>query len=229
MTFYVHTGTVRSGRKASVSTLLPKVCSELARSLKDLKKINWKVHWETFSVRFLFGLTVSLYFANQSAHLKEKYELSQRHVGYTISFLSVIGVVSSFSLGAITRRFYGGDADCQRRMTHSFLILSACFLGFYVTSNVYFYLAFLVPFAVSTAILRIVSLEFMLGKSREDERGLISGTCNSVMSVARSLTPFMSGVVSEFVGENAVMMFGFLPALAGTMLCVKLGRKYKQH
>ncbi|GJQ81631.1 hypothetical protein Trydic_g8510 [Trypoxylus dichotomus] len=204
----------------SVITLLSTIHKEFLRALRELVKINWKIYWDTFLMRFLFGISVSIVHTSQSVYLKEQYNLSQVYIGYTISFLSIVGVICGLSMGKITTMFYRDDHNRLRRIYHSFCIMAACCFGFYFAPDLYVYYAVLVPFSISSTILRIVTMELMISKSKNDEKGSLSGASTSVMSIARFITPLSSGIVGDIFGENAVMLSAFVPPLCGSLLCL---------
>ncbi|KRT81506.1 membrane transporter, partial [Oryctes borbonicus] len=209
----------------TVISLLSTMHKEFLRALRELMKINWKIYWDTFLMRFMFGVSVSIVHTSQSVYLKETYNLSQVYIGYTISFLSIVGVICGLSMGKITAMFYKDDHNCLRRIYHSFCAMAACCFGFYFAPNIYIYYTVLIPFSISSTILRIVTMELMISKSKDDEKGSLSGASNSVMSIARFITPLSSGIVGDIFGENAVMLSAFVPPLCGSFLCLYCTRK----
>ncbi|KAK9679015.1 Major Facilitator Superfamily [Popillia japonica] len=211
----------------SVLSLLSTIHKEFLRAIRELLKINWKIYWDTFLMRFLFAISVSIMHSSHSLYLKEKYNLSQVNIGYTISFLSIIGVICGLSMGKITKIFYKNDHNCLQRIYHSFCVMAACSVGFYLAPDLYTFYAILVPFAISSTLLRIVTMELMITKSKNDEKGSLSGASNSVMSIARFITPLSSGIIGDIFGENTVMLSGLVPALTGSLVCVYLTRRSK--
>lgn len=206
----------RKSKKKSIN-----VGEELFKSVQDLKKINWKRHWVSFLLKFLFVLSTTIFFVNQSLYLKERYNLSQKHVGYGISLVSVIGVAAAFMSGYITKTFYK-NRSCNERAYHSFLMLSSCFIGFYISPNYYYVIALLIPFGICNSLLRIVTMEILFQKCGPDERGSLNGASDSVMSLARSLAPIAGGVVGDAFNENAVMLLAVVPGAIGTLICYRL-------
>lgn len=196
--------------------------SELRKSVNDLLSIDWSVYWDSLTLRFLFGVAISIYFSQQSLFIKEKYNLSQKYVGYSISLLSIIGSLSAFSLGYVNRTFYKKDKNSLQILFHSFILLTVSFVGLYLTSNVAFFILLIVPLGLSSAILRILTLEIMLKKSTGNERGSLSGVSTSIMSVSRFVSPITSGIVGDLFGENAILISAIVPTSFATFLCYKL-------
>ncbi|KAI4460167.1 major facilitator superfamily domain-containing protein 10 [Holotrichia oblita] len=211
----------------NILSLLSTIHKEFLRAVRELLKINWKIYWDTFLMRFLFAISVSIIHSSHSLYLKEKYNLSQVNIGYTISFLSIVGVICGLSMGKITKVFYKNDHDCLRRIYHSFCTMAACSVGFYLAPGLYTFYAILVPFSISSTLLRIVTMELMITKSKNDEKGSLSGASNSIMSIARFITPLSSGIIGDIFGENVVMLSGLVPALTGSLVCIYLMRRGK--
>lgn len=205
-------------------SLIRGVKREFAKTIKELKDIDWKVHWVSFLLRFLFCLAISCYFSNQSLYLREKYELSQKHIGYIISFFSTIGMFSAFFLDLINS-FYKDDSTCFNRLFHFSVLLTSCFMGIAVSPNLSVLLVLMVPFSVAATALRVVSMELMLTNSDETHKGSLAGASSSVMSLGRFLAPFLTGVISDIFTENSVMFVGILPSF----LCVILTLYMKKY
>lgn len=198
---------------------------ELYKTFADFKQINWNECWEGFLLRYLFGLTNSLYFSNQSLYIRNKFQISQKHVGYIISFLSTGGVIAGFMLGYIKNKFYKNDYNCFGRLLHGFIAFSICFLGLGIASSLPVFLMFLIPYAMASSILRNVTMELIIAKSNDSEKGLMSGASNSVMSVARSISPLISALSMEVMSDVSVMFTAFVPSFTGMVLCVYLKQK----
>lgn len=192
---------------------------ELKKSILDLTEINWHSLWDAFLLRFLFALSTSIFFHNQSLYLKENYNLSQLYIGYSISFLSIVGSLSAFFFGAITKYFYRNDTNYLTRLFHFFTLYSLSFLGLYMSPNFPTFAIILIPFAVSNSLLRILSMELMLSKSSNETRGLIAGASNSVMSVARFVSPVMTGVIADSFGVGFTVALASVPSFVGVLFC----------
>lgn len=211
-----------NNNQITAGTISSTVQQELTKTINNLRLVNWKIYGESFCIRFLFGMSVSIYFSNQSLYLTEKYFLPQKYIGYIISFISLTGTITGFMLGFITKKLYKNDLNCNKRLLHFFTVLTICFVLLYLAPTIYTFVAVLVPYGVSNIILRIVSMELLLTKSNNEAKGSLSGASNSVMSLARFVSPITSGVIIDMYGTNAVMLSAFIPALLGTIMCVKM-------
>lgn len=197
---------------------------EALKAVVNLKEINWPVYWDAFLLRFLFALSTSIYFSNQSIYLKETFELPQKNIGYIISFYNALGTTSGLLMGFITRKFYQNDISCHKRLFHSFTALTFCYFLLYFAPNVSAYVMILIPQSVASMIIRIVSMEFVLSKPHSTAKGSISGAMNSVMSTARFISPLASGVIADAFGETCVILSAFIPTFVAVVLCWRINR-----
>lgn len=204
------------------TSLSRKINIEFEKILQELKHIKWKKIWYTFFLKFLFGLSISVYFSNQTFYIQDKFNLTQRYVGYTISFLSIFGVITSFLSGKIKNVFYKNDTSCLKRLFHAFTLLSICFLALFFSTHLYMFLVFLVPFSFASSILRNVSTELILLQSDHNEKGSLSGVSNSVMSISRSVAPIFAGFIADKFGRDSVIVSGFVPSFLGSIFCIYL-------
>lgn len=191
-------------------SVLQSVKEEFGKTAKNFRDINWRVHWRSLILRFLFGLTVGSYFTVQSLYLKEKYQLSQRYIGYTTSFFSLIGTVGAFYINHITN-LYSNDKFSYKKLFHFSTLLCVCLCGMHFSPNLPMFYSFLVLFALATIVIRITSRELMLNESKKSHSGSLSGVSNSIMSVSRFCVPFLLGWFSDTFGEENAMLFGVGP------------------
>ncbi|KAJ8948386.1 hypothetical protein NQ314_008426 [Rhamnusium bicolor] len=126
----------------------------------------------------------------------------------------IFGRSAAFSsVGFIIGPFIGGHLS---EINHGFTYVC----GLTVTS----FIINFVPLSLASTTLRVVSMELMLKKSEKMHRGSLSGASNSIMSVARFVTPFLSGILSDIFSEQSVMLVAMIPAVLG--MCVSLYMKF---
>lgn len=207
--------------------------TELHNTINNLRDIDWNTYWEAFAIRFLFGVSVSMYFSNEAMYLKEKFNLPQVYIGYVISFVSTVGTLGAFLLGFITENFYRNDHDCSDRLFHFFLMLSLSYICMHMAPNVLMFLVAIVPFGLASILIRLVSMELILAKPNlnSNSKGSISGACNSIMSVSRFVSPLISGIVCDLFGEHLFALIAFVPSAIATGICWNLrhSRKIKHN
>lgn len=190
----------------------------LMQSISELSQIQWAKLWDVFLLRFIFGVSMTMYFTQQSVYLHEYYELTQRHIGYIISYFSASGTIGAFILPAITKKYYKDDTSCYTRLQHFFLLMTFSAICLYAAPNIEMFLVLLVPFSFSCTVLRIVSMELMLKQANKDHTGSLSGSSNSVMSIARMVTPVTTGAITDLVGSHTAMLLTSIPPLLGVVL-----------
>nr|XP_023026463.1 major facilitator superfamily domain-containing protein 9-like isoform X1 [Leptinotarsa decemlineata] len=216
--------TTRREKTENIS-ILKSVKKEFGKTVKELVDCDWQEHWDTFLLKFLMGLTMGCYFTNQAIYLRETYQMSQKHIGYMISFFSMIGMISGFCINKINS-LYKADSIFTR-LCHNFAIMTFSFFGVYLSPNLFVFLLLLLPLAFSATALRVGSMELMFSKSEKLHRGSLSGTSNSIMSVARFLTPLVTGFTSDILSEQSVMLVAVFPASLGLLLSWLMKRKHK--
>lgn len=194
---------------------------ELKKTVTNLREIEWRVHWRSLALRFLFGFTLSSYFNAQSLFLKEKYLLPQRYINYTTSFYSTIGTTSAFFLKEINK-FYANDVSCYKRLLHFFAIIVLALCGIHFTTNLTVFYLLLAPLATASTATRIVSMELMLKESKKSQSGSLSGASNSIMSVARFFVPLLGGWFAGTFGEENTMILAVGPALIALFITLYL-------
>lgn len=201
---------------------LTDIRQEFTKAVRELFEMDWKEYWDVFILRFLYSFCITIYFSNQSLFISEQYQLSQKYIGYIISFFSLIGGLSSIAIGHIKVKFYNKHNESLTLLLHLFLTMTLCFFGIHLSPNLGFLLLLIMPFAFSSAALRVLTMELILNRSHTNDKGSLAGVANSVMSIGRFISPLISGIIADWCGESKVMLFAFVPSLLATFLCVKL-------
>lgn len=184
----------------------------------NIKSIDWSKSWHLFAMRFLSGIATALFFYNQTFYMKDYFNLSQRHIGYVMSFSGVIQTTTVYSLSYINQVFYKNEPDGVRCISHFFLLMAvASFLLCFVNSIEYFLLC-IIPFVISSSVLRISTTQLVLEKCGKDKVGTYGGVSYSVVSVAKFIVPTISGIVSDSLSNHASVVLAFIPAVTGVLL-----------
>lgn len=188
---------------------------------KDLSSIEWKCFWDIFLLKFLFTISMFVFYSNYSLLLEEKFNLSRKYIGYTISFKGVIAVMVGVLVGRL-KQLYSQNTSQQKIILHGFIGLTVSFLLLVVVPNFVVYIIFIVPLTLCSSLLRIVTTEALFENAVAEYRGSVIGASNSVSSMARLLSPLLSGLMldrygpdcvpftsSVFAGIAAILSFGF--------------------
>nr|XP_006825890.1 PREDICTED: major facilitator superfamily domain-containing protein 9-like [Saccoglossus kowalevskii] len=182
---------------------------------------------DLFIIRFLLGFAALLYRSNFTLMLENEYGTSPKTNGYIISMGSAVAVLSGMFVGHIIR-LYNNEA---KLLIHAGVmqVLAIIFLTF--SPNIWFIMILLAPLSLSNSIARVCCTDLSVRRGRVTEVGAVIGLSQTVMSVARMLTPFLGGVLQEFSYQApGVVAAAF--AMAGTTVMVIYPQdqiKYKKH
>lgn len=204
-----------------------KIQKEVLRVLTDLKAVNWKNYWTLFTSKLFHQVAITIFFFNYGMMLRETYGVSQKLIGYTIAFQSLLGTLAGFLSGTISKKFYKNDATHTKKYFYSFLIVTFAFLLICLSNSLYTFLISLIPLAIANSLLRITETEILLAKSK-NEKGSLVGTSNSISSVSRLVGPIISGSFSDILGQNSVMYLSFILASAGASIAGITHNRTKQ-
>ncbi|CAH1101466.1 unnamed protein product [Psylliodes chrysocephalus] len=199
---------------------------EFKKSVTEITEIDWSQHWQSFLLKFLLGVTMSCYFSNQGLYLRETYQLSQKHTGYMISYFSVVSILSGLFLKKI-HAVLNFD-NIYSKMCFWFGALSLGFICLYCSTNLIVFIILLMPISMCAMAMRVISVEMMFEKSKALHAGSLSGASNSIMSVARFVTPLFTGVTSDIFSEKSVMLIAALPASLGLAVSLFIRQKERR-
>ncbi|XP_077288115.1 major facilitator superfamily domain-containing protein 9-like [Arctopsyche grandis] len=186
-----------------------------AKSIKELKDIDWYTYWDAFLLKGLVGFSMSIFHSNYSPLLKINYNLSPKWIGYTISFQGVVGSCCSFFIDYLNNKFYKNDKNYTQRNLHCFAALTCTFAIMIICNQWYLFVLLLIPIATANAILRLITLEMIVRKSSEKHRGSLIGAANSVRSISGIIGPFVAGSLADLVGVRYVLIVSLVSASIG--------------
>uniref|UniRef100_A0A1B6DT32 Major facilitator superfamily (MFS) profile domain-containing protein n=1 Tax=Clastoptera arizonana TaxID=38151 RepID=A0A1B6DT32_9HEMI len=198
----------------------------IKNTFQELLDINWRTSWEILLIKFSFTMCMSLFYSNYVLTLREKFDFTQKSIGYTVSFQGLIAAISSMSINKINN-FYVTDKSKFRQLYHSFIILgvSFLFLGFVNDYKMYFFV--IIFLQGSAALLRVTTIEVLIEKSSSEHRGSIVGTSSSVVSSAKIVAPFISGFITDYFGQNYNSFLSFVLAIVTSYLCFIMNKRYE--
>lgn len=144
-------------------------------------------------IRFVMGFSMMIYRSNYTAMLDYRYGVDAKTTGYTISFGSVVGAISGMSVGEIYNYF---ESDAKM-MLFGGLLMTLSLFGISLSPSIFGILLCVIPLSVSSAIMRVNFLNLTLKHSQADEKGAVMGVGDSMISVARMLSPVVAGFAQE--------------------------------
>lgn len=204
--------------KNTTSSLLK---ADLLRLFMDLLNIEWRRFWDSFLLKFILGICVSSFFSNYYVFVEERFSISPKYIGYTISFQGLVSAASGLLIG-IFNRFYDKTCSYYLKIYHCFFLLSIAFLGVYLSFNIFAFILFLLPLSCSATLIRALSTELLLMRSSANHRGSLMGASNSISSSARMVAPLLTGFFQDFFTSSSILIFAFLLSLFGALISTRL-------
>ncbi|XP_067842312.1 major facilitator superfamily domain-containing protein 9 [Heptranchias perlo] len=167
-------------------------CTSVRQKIKGLVCSNL---WDIFLVRFLMALASLLYYSNFVLAVEERFGVTPRLIGYLISYGGIIGALSGFIAGSVTRLY---NNKILLLLLHS-SILTCCMMTVYsVATSIQVVVLCSTVLGFSTTIGRMCITDMELSRGGRQARGTLIGAGQSVTAVARILAPLLSGIVQEF-------------------------------
>lgn len=202
----------------SIQEIAPKlvdsVTNHFSESVEQFKRVNWKTHGDAFVFKLLLNLATAIYFSNYAIYLRFNYDASPVAVGYVTSLLSATGAFCAYYVEYFNNQ-YREDNDFSARNKHVFSLLTVALIGMALAQNVSLYFTFVLPLAASTAIGRLVTLDMVLRKTNNDQRGSILNVANNFRSLSDIVAPLFVGITSELFGVSFVIYIAITLAAFG--------------
>ena len=167
-------------------------------------------------IRFVMGFSMLVFRSNLNSMLEFHFNTSPKTNGYIMSYNGLVGGFSGILVGQISKFYNHNDA---KMLLHFSLILTASVLGITFSPSIFFVAVFIAPLAISSAVSRVCVTNLTFQRSRGDEKGMILGVGNSLLSFARMISPALGGVAQE-VSVYAPGSIGALIAGTGVLVMV---------
>ncbi|XP_064618009.1 major facilitator superfamily domain-containing protein 9-like isoform X1 [Liolophura sinensis] len=171
--------------------------------------VNWKSLWDLFLVSFLVGFASIMPKANFTRMMSDRFQTTPKMNGYIISFGAVFSAGSSFAVGRIAR-FYQDDG---KLFCHAVILNFLGLMGMVLAPNLPSFIILQTLLSLSSAIYRVVVVSLMVESGGQAEAGGLMGLNQSLMAIARTLSPMSAGVLLEVHSVGPVM---------GSCICVGL-------
>ncbi|XP_007883396.1 major facilitator superfamily domain-containing protein 9 [Callorhinchus milii] len=179
-------------RKSKTSQSLWSQCLSVGQKIQGVVCSNL---WDVFLVRFLMSLAVLLYYNNFFLAVEERFGVSPRLIGYLISYGGMIGALSGFTTGYITR-LYNNNIHLMK--LHSSILTFSVLLLYSITTSIWVVVFCTTVFNFSTTIGSMCTTAMELSRDESQARGTLIGAGQSVTAVSRILASILSGIVQEF-------------------------------
>ncbi|XP_046392885.1 major facilitator superfamily domain-containing protein 9-like [Ischnura elegans] len=196
----------------------------ISMAVNHLRYMNWSLYWDAFSLKAMLAFSVSILYANYSLTLQERFDLTPSAIGYSISFQSLLGAVSGFGAGAVSK-IYG--TELAKLTQHGFILLAISFIIILSCSALWLFILALAPLAISSSILRTALSQWSLEQAPKDQRGSVIGAQHSLSAISRMTAPVIAGVAQSTFGPSGPVLISLLASLAGIVIASRIHRKSK--
>lgn len=127
----------------------------------------------------------------------------------------------------IKSRFYSDDKDGSKRVYHGLYVLAASCLLLSSAPTFQFYLLFLIPMSLVRPLMDTTWTELLISKTNENEKGVVMGTFESLMSLAGLIVPLLSGIITDVWGGNAPALVSAVPAIISIYFAKDISKKHE--
>lgn len=219
----------QQGFKWRMVPLLQPVLRQLSSVVSRIHTVASSDMWDLFLVRLLMAVAIMLYYSNFSLAMEERFSLKPKTTGYLISYSSMLGALSGFLVGPVTK-LYGNHMPAL--LLHSTVVTCTLIFLYATAPNVWQVLLTSTFFAISTSIGRTCITDLELQRGGVQSSGTLIGAGQSVTAVGRVLAPLLSGLAQE-VSPCGPPFLGVVLALAAVgLLLIRIptwdGRRTKQ-
>jgi MFS family permease len=146
-------------------------------------------------LRFFLGFSMIIFRSNFTTMLEYRYQTTPKTNGYIMSYNGVVSGSCGVLVGYIMPFYNHRDS---RALLHFSVMLASCIFCITYSPDLWMLLAFSAPLSLSTAISRVCVTNLTLTRGHKDERGVLLGVGNSLLSFARMLSPLIGGLALEF-------------------------------
>lgn len=210
----------------SLDAAVPAVSFNPMKILHCFRLVDWSSMWDIFLVRFFLGFALLIYRSNFAMWLDYKFGASTIYLGYIISYSGLVGTLSSFGVGVISR-WYKNDATL---LLHTGIIQAVCISMMSLVSSLWWLPLVITPLGVANAIARVAATKVTMERAHGHDLGGLLGLGASILSLARMLSPVVGGIAQEMHSSGttiAATVFAML-GIAVMMLSPKF-KADRQH
>ena len=210
--------TTTKGTKSKNSISKPMAGEEnfsVKKLIHSFRTFDWKNLWDLFLIKFCLGFSILLYRSNFSLTMSEKFDMSPSSIGNLTSYSGTIAALSGFLVGRISKLFKS-DAQIVLCMA-AFQALALFSLSF--VNDIQLYVICFTPLSLFSTMLRVAATSLTIQRCGGKNVGGIMGMSQSVMSLARMLSPLLSGVIME-VSVSGTALFGSFASSVAVIIMI---------
>ena len=207
-------------REESTASLQKLASEEISFSppnlLRSFRAVDLPDLWDLFLIKFLSGFSILLFRSNFTLVLKQKFDTSPRALGYMMSYNGMVATLFGFCVGRFTRLY----SSTAKVFLHMLLLQGLTLVSLAAAPSLSFVYLALAPLSFVTATQRVVATDLTMKRGGKHGRGGLMGLSQSIMSLARMLSPFLAGVAQEVHIDGALMLAIVATACAATLMYI---------
>lgn len=146
-------------------------------------------------LRFILGFAMIIFRSNFTTMLEFRYNTSTKMNGYIMSFNGMVSGFSGTLVGYMAAFYNHNDS---KAVLHFSMILTSVLLFITYSPDLWVLIALLTPLSLSTSVCRVCVSNLTLKRCKQNEKGVIFGVGNSMLSFARMLSPLIAGFALEY-------------------------------
>ena len=204
-------------REESSASLKKLASEEISFSPKNLlqsfRQVDWPDLWDLFLIKFLAGFSVILFRSNFSLVLKQKFDASPATRGYMMSYGGLVAALCGFFVGRFTKLY----STTGKVFLHTLALQAVTLFSLTIAPSLGFLYLALAPLSFVTSTQRVVATDLTIRRGGKHSRGGLMGLSQSVMSLARMLSPFLAGLAQE-VHVDGASVFAIFTTLCAVVL-----------
>lgn len=188
---------------------------EIVGSFTKLGKVNWKLLWDIFALKFLSELAFSQFYGTFGILLPEVFQLNQIQIGYIMSIYGSLFIFTNLTLTKLNNIL---PKEQPKKIFIIFITFTLTLFCLFMSSNIYVFVFFLLPLAYTKSLFDTTFLSSLTERVTESERGITMGSYDSAMSLANLTTPLFMGIINQYYGYNVARLIATIPATIATLL-----------
>ncbi|XP_043270979.1 major facilitator superfamily domain-containing protein 9-like [Venturia canescens] len=190
----------------------------IMQAIRDLASVDWPIYWDIFALKFLMDFSTGAFHNNYSLKLRERFDLTPKAAGYTISLQSFVGVLAGLMVDKVNQRFYKQDHFYTERNLHGYTLMVIAYLGIAASQHISIFMVWSMLLRSIHMFLRIVMTEMTIRRCPPSQKGSIIGSSNSISNIARLMTPLITGYIEDLWGPNSSNLLAAAAATFGLLV-----------
>lgn len=146
-------------------------------------------------LRFILGFAMIIFRSNFTTMLEFRYQTTPKTNGYIMSFNGMVSGLSGTLVGYIMPLYNHNDS---KAVLHFSALITCALLCITFSPDLWVLICILMPLSCATSICRVCVSNLTLKRCKQNEKGVIFGVGNSMLSFARMLSPLLAGVAQEY-------------------------------